>query len=405
MRIRRWVICTTLALLTSLFSLAAPQADFPSFEKHVIDDEFRNGYQTAVADIDRDGRPDVIALSTTPARLRWYRNPGWQVFRITAATRGNIDLAPYDIDRDGDTDLALASAFNLGDSTTGGLVHWLECPPDPASGARWTLHAIDAVPTTHRLRWADLDGDGRKELLNLPIIGVGAQAPDYAVGVQFKAYTIPPKPREDPWPAVVLDDTLELAHGLAVIRTEEDDRDSLLTASFGGVHRFRIPPGAEQPEKTRLGIGHEGPRPQQGSSEVDFGHLTAPKRPFIATIEPWHGNEVVVYSPDAAGATPWTREVIDTTFNEGHALCCADLDQDGNDEIIAGHRGPDYSLYLFRYDAAQATWQRIPLDVGGMACSGLAIADLNQDGRPDIVAAGTATNNIVWYENRPRATE
>jgi hypothetical protein len=32
----------------------------------------------AVADLNGDGRPDVIALSTDADRVDWYENPGWQ---------------------------------------------------------------------------------------------------------------------------------------------------------------------------------------------------------------------------------------------------------------------------------------------------------------------------------------
>jgi hypothetical protein len=34
-----------------------------------------------------------------------------------------------------------------------------------------------------------------------------------------------------------------------------------------------------------------------------------------------------------------------------------------------------------------------------MAASCLAIADINGDGRPDIVAVGSSTANVKWYEN------
>lgn len=63
---------------------------------------------------------DVVALSTTPSQLVWYRNPGWQRYTVTTQTKLNIDMAPYDVDGDGDQDLALASEFDLNNSTTGG---------------------------------------------------------------------------------------------------------------------------------------------------------------------------------------------------------------------------------------------------------------------------------------------
>src|SRR5919198_3915083 len=58
----------------------------------------------------------------------------------------------------------------------------------------------------------------------------------------------------------------------------------------------------------------------------------------IATIEPWHGNQVVTYPPPAERGKPWQRHVIDDHLRWGHAVWCADLDGDGSDEVIIGVR-------------------------------------------------------------------
>jgi hypothetical protein len=116
---------------------------------------------------------------------------------------------------------------------------------------------------------------------------------------------------------------------------------------------------------------------------------------FIAAIEPWHGNELVVYRRATSG--DYSRQVIDTTIVDGHTLVTADLDGDGVDEIIVGQRGGSHSVWI--YSANGATWTRSTLDDGGMAAAGCAAADLNGDGRIDIACIGTATANLKWYEN------
>ena len=45
-------------------------------------------------------------------------------------------------------------------------------------------------------------------------------------------------------------------------------------------------------------------------------------------------------------------------------------------------------------------WTKNPVDSGGIAASSCAVADLNADGRPDIVCIGSATANLKWYENK-----
>lgn len=134
-------------------------------------------------------------------------------------------------------------------------------------------------------------------------------------------------------------------------------------------------------------------------AEVGLGSLGPDERRFVATIEPWHGNEVVVYTPKDGGAFRWSREVIETELDGGHGLVAADLDGDGYDEIVAGHRGGDYGLYIYRHQPDSESWGRIPVDVGGIAVSSLDVEDINGDGRLDILSVGSATSNVVWYEN------
>ena len=64
------------------------------FQRHLIA-AFPAGYQVAVADLNGDGRPDVLALSTDADRVDWFENPGWQQHPI-ARTAKNIDLAVRD---------------------------------------------------------------------------------------------------------------------------------------------------------------------------------------------------------------------------------------------------------------------------------------------------------------------
>jgi hypothetical protein len=95
---------------------------FPKFKAHLID-RLPRGYKVGIVDIDRDGKLDVIGLATEPPCLVWYKNPGWDRFILTSKTKEYVDLAPYDIDGDGRTDLAIADEFGMNRTTSGGLVH------------------------------------------------------------------------------------------------------------------------------------------------------------------------------------------------------------------------------------------------------------------------------------------
>ena len=112
---------------------------------------------------------------------------------------------------------------------------------------------------------------------------------------------------------------------------------------------------------------------------------------MIAAIEPWHGNQVVVY--DSNGKS---RKVIDSSLVDGHTIIATDLRGDHHQQIIAGYRGKGTSVYV--YDLVNNDWTRTLLD-DKMAAAACAAADLNGDGRIDIVCIGSSTTNLKWYEN------
>ena len=234
-------VMATLAILLCSQSLPAQETRgaslaFPQFNAHLVG-RLPGGYKVAVVDADRDGKPDVVGLATTPSCLAWYRNPTWERHILTSGAKEFIDLAPLDIDGDGRTDLVIADDFGMSRTSSGGLVHWLQCPTDPTQ--EWSLRTVGAEPTSHRLRWADVDGDGRKELVVAPIMGRNAKAPLWDIGVRLAFYRIPAPPTTEPWKPILIDDRLTVLHGLCIVDWNHDGRDDILTASFEGVHLYQ----------------------------------------------------------------------------------------------------------------------------------------------------------------------
>jgi hypothetical protein len=95
---------------------------------------------------------------------------------------------------------------------------------------------------------------------------------------------------------------------------------------------------------------------------------------------------------------------VDEELKWGHAVAFADLDGDGGDELIVGVRddGGKQRRGVRVYKCADergAKWSRQLVDAGGVAVEDLAAADLNNDGRVDIVAVGRQTKNVRIYWN------
>ncbi len=360
------------------------------FVPHTIATEFAGGYQAVAADLNADGRPDVIALSTRLTELVWYENPGWERHVIADGLSRMINVSAHDVDRDGIPELALAHGFSSTYADSVGIVSLLTHQGDPR--AIWSMREIDRVPTTHRLRWADVDGRGGKVLVSAPLIGDESLRPEFDDTLSLLWY------RPGDWERREM--TAEergVVHGIGVGPWTDADRDAVLSASFLGVHVHEFADGGWT--RTHLAAGDPSDWPASGASEAQAGRLGSER--FVATIEPWHGHQVVVYR-QAAGGGAWARRVLDPSIEDGHTVVVADLDGDGRDEVIAGERRGRQSVYVYRLGAGQADWSRQVLDDGDMGAGGCAVADLNLDGRPDVICAGSRTANLKWYENAGR---
>ncbi len=376
---------TRFTLLVALTLFPAAAADL-AFQAHVIESDIPGGYQLAIADLNRDGRLDVIGLSGRGETLYWYENPSWTRRAVVQGMHRMINLDAADLDGDGVPEIALGTHFGQTDESSEGRVYILRHNGDPTEA--WQAQEIDRLPTTHRMRFVDIDSDGAVELVNSPLTGPGCRGPRFECETPLVYYETSDWKRRE-IPEARLDGVV---HGM---READWQGPALLTASMAGVVRFRLGSDGRW-ERRRLVAGDPAARPSNGSSEIRLGSLDGQR--FLTTIEPWHGDKVVVYRHASGGA--WPRQVIDDTLADGHALETADFDGDGNDEILSGFRGEGARLSLYRNE--QGAWKRQVIDDGGMAAAGCGVADLDADGDLDIVCIGASTANIKWYENRAR---
>jgi len=374
-------IVTQLAVLACLVPAGAAPLEFRA---HTIAENLTGGYQVVPCDVNHDGKTDLIALASGMTDLVWFENPTWERHVMARNLRQMINLAAWDIDGDGIPEIVLAYEFSMRAKESAGIVAVLHHNGDPRG--LWTIHEIDRLPASHRLRWADVDGTGKKVVINAPLTGAQAEAPDYRARVPLVFY------RPGDWKRQVIDDTREgLVHGIAIVDWEGNGRDEILSAGFTGILRYELTPVGKWVH-IEIAKGDPAPWPKSGSSDVATGHLG--KERYLAAIEPWHGNQVAVYR-QSAGA--WRRQVIDDSLLDGHTILAVDLDGDGNDEIVAGFRGKPQRVYIYAFDGKN--WNRQTLEDGGVSAAACAAADLNGDGRPDIACIGSATHNLKWYEN------
>jgi hypothetical protein len=369
------------AASVAMILTAAPPLQF---REHTIADDLKGGYQVVPCDVNHDGKIDLIALASGMTELVWFENPTWERHVIAGNLHGMINLAPINSGADGIPDIVLASEFSPQASKSIGIVSLLKHQGDPRQPC--SITEIDRLPTSHRLRVADIDGSGKPVIVNAPLTGAKAEAPDFRDREPLVFY------RPGEWKRQMIDNRVEgVVHGLTILDWDSDGRDEILLAGFEGIYLYKLGKNGQW-DRTQITKGDPSPWPKSGSSDVAVG--SSGGRRFLAAIEPWHGNQVAVYHDKGSD---WQREVIDDTLVDGHTIVTGDLDGSRNDAIVAGFRAKPLRVYIYTSDGKQ--WNRQTLDDGGMGAAACAVADLNQDGKLDIACIGSATHNLKWYEN------
>ncbi len=411
MRVRTYQLTVVAALLLSLTTLArqapAPPAAPPAptdppapFYPHIVATGLRGGYQVVAADVNKDGKVDVIALGSQMPELLWYENPYWTPHVITRDARRMINMAATDTDRDGIPEIALAYEFSTNPAQSPGTLAILKAGKDPRE--LWTLKEIDAVPTSHRVRAVVVDGQGA--FINAPILNGkardGFNDPDH-LPVPLRLYR-PPAFK----PETITEENKGVVHGLFVGDWDGDKRDDVLTAGYTGVFVHSPQKGGAW-TRTEIVKGNPADWPQSGASDIAVGRIGGKR--FFVTNEPFHGNQVVVYQQGADGQ--WPRNVIDTRLVNSHSLVLVDSDGDGTSEIVSGGtrgaagtpRGTKPGVFFYKAgDPTGQTWSRMVLDPG-IAANSCATADINGDRKMDVVCIDNSDPwTVRWYENTHR---
>jgi hypothetical protein len=369
-----------MGIVTRLFALVAvalPAAAI-DFTAHVIAGDLRRGYQVIAADMNKDGRLDLVALASGMPELYWFENPSWKRHTIAGPFKEPINLAVRDIDGDGIPEIGLAHEFANQAKNSVGVVSILRSK-DGSDGS-WQATEIDRLTTSHRLRWATI-APGRTVLVNATLTGAAAAPPMYEDQAPLVFYEGPDFKRQ-----MISDASRGVMHGVLIVDWNGDKRDDVLTASMSGIHAHTLKNGRW--DRIEISKGDPAEWPKSGSSDIALGVLG--RRRFVAAIEPWHGNQVSIYSGIK-------RTVLDNTLTDGHTVLTADFDKDGRDEIVAGFRGGKRGVYLYREQ--KGSWARQIVDEGGMAAAACTAVDLDGDGRVDLACIGSATQNLKWYRN------
>jgi hypothetical protein len=381
-----------LTVLASIgLSLACADAAELRFSKRCLMISPNEG--CAVADVDRDGKPDVIAGT------HWFAGPDFVPRPLREIPEfGNDFLAnnsdnAYDVDGDGWVDVI---SGGWGESE----ICWYKNPGKVAlsKGLKWEQHLLKNTRGQNEIfDLHDFDGDGVPELF------VACWKKEDPLVVWKLTKTAEGQPTIE---RIVLGQEGG-GHGYALGDINGDGREDMLCE----VGWYERPAGNVFAKPWKFHAETALPHPScpcviadlsgDGRSDIIWG------KAHDYGLYWWEQGE-----PKSDGTTTWTEHLIDKSWSQVHCLVWTDLDGDGQEELITGkrvrgHAGNDPGgkqpecLYYYSFDKSTAEFSRHAISPpGGGVGTGMQIrvADLNADGRPDIAVGGKSGTWVLLNE-------
>ncbi|MCA8989219.1 MAG: VCBS repeat-containing protein [Planctomycetaceae bacterium] len=363
--------------------------------KAVTIDTISIGYGLQLTDVNGDGKTDIVLADKNT--IQWYENPDWTRHLIAEnlTERDNVCVTARDLDGDGKCEIAIGGQWNFKETLKDGAVFFLQAPADRTE--RWHPIKLYNEPNTHRMHWVK-GFNNQYGLVVKPLRGRGS-IEGVGPGLKLLEYTMPANPEEE-WKTDTICDFLHLSHNFHPVNWDEDPEEELIIAAKEGIWHFDRTADGWDPSRLT----------ENFAGEVRDGKLPNGKR-FIAAIEPMHGSTAAVYREPNDSSEPWTAlKVLDEQLKDGHALACADFLGVGSDQIVVGWRAmndpgvPGIKLFApLNQDGSE--WQETRISAEDVAVEDIKAADLNGDGKVDIVAAARQTKNLVIFFNETKSQE
>jgi hypothetical protein len=380
------------APLVVLWSPVAGQATVPSFAAATNFGTGTSSRSVATADVNGDGKPDLLVANRDSANVSVLLNqtaPGAGTPSFSAATNIGtgglaVSVAVADVNGDGRPDLLIA---NNGPDSVAVLLNTTAPGAAVPSFAAATSFGAGSGPRS--VAAADVNGDGRPDLLvandgsnNVSVLlnqtAPGAGAPSFAAASNFGTALGPTS--------------------VAAADVNGDGRPDLLVANFFpdtvSVLLNTTAPGAGVPSfaaATNFGTG-------LNPASVAAADLNGDGRPDLLVADGGSGSVSVLLNTTAPGAgTPSFAPA--TGFGAGvepDTVAAEDVNGDGRPDLLVANFSSATVSVLLNTTAPGAGGPSFAAGTNfgtGLNPASVAVADVNGDGRPDLLVANRSSNN------------
>jgi len=339
-----------------------------------------NAQSVFAVDLDGDGDMDALSASLNDDKIAWYENTAgdgssWAAHTITTAADGPRSVYAADLDGDGDIDVL--SASRLDDK-----IAWYE--NTAGDGSTWTDHTITTdAASASSVYAADVDGDGDLDVLSASSVDDKIAWYENIAG------------DGSTWAAHTITTAADSARSVYAADVDGDGDLDVLSASWAddkiSWYENTAGDGSTWTDHTIAMAADEAnavyAADVDGDGDIDV--LSASE----------DDDKISWYENTAGDGSAWTEHAITTTALQAQSVYAADLDGDGDIDALSASDTDDKIAWYENTAGDGSSWEAHTITTAANEGKSVYAADVDGDGDLDVLSASSIDDKIAWYEN------